>query len=167
MDEKSVTFCFLKLEAKEKVNFSKIIGGRWHFCGEFRSPLSELMSTHSIFCWSRSMGSGNVKQDIITRSWPYELPHELPNNLGLMILGNEKLLRLFSWVFIDLMIRGFELVTRGFELLTRGFELVTRAFVLVTRGFELVTRRFEPVTRGFELLTRGFELALLNFHPCF
>ena len=146
MDEKSVTFCFLKLKAKEKVNFSKIIGGRWHFCGEFRSPLSKLMSIHSTFCWSCSMGSGNVKQDIITRSWQYELPHELPNNLGLMILGNEKLLRLFSWVFIDLMIRGFELVTRGFEL-------VTHAFVLVTRGFELVTC--------------GFELALLNFRSCF
>ena len=33
----------------------------------------------------------------------YELPHELPNYLGLMVLGNEELLRLFTWVFIDLM----------------------------------------------------------------
>ena len=53
----------------------------------------------------------------------YELPHELPNSLGLMILGNEELLRLFISIFIDLKIRGFELVTRGFELVTRGFEL--------------------------------------------
>ena len=128
MDEKSVTFCFLKLEAKEKVNFSKIIGGRWHFCGEFRSPLSKLMSTHSIFCWSRSMGSGNVKQDIITRSWPYELPHELPNNLGLMILGNEELLRQFTKVFIDLMICRFELVTRGFEFALLNFNSCFQAF---------------------------------------
>ena len=69
----------------------------------------------------------------------YELPRELPNNLGLMILGNEEFLRLFIWIFTDLMIRGFELVTRGFEL----------------------------VTRGFELVTRGFELAILNFNLCF
>ena len=27
MKEKSVTFCFLKLNAKEKANFSKITGG--------------------------------------------------------------------------------------------------------------------------------------------
>ena len=61
-----------------------------------------------------------------------------------MILGNEneELLRLFTWVFIDLMI-GFELATRGFELVTRRFELVTSGFELVTRGFELVTCRFE------------------------
>ena len=34
----------------------------------------------------------------------YELPHELPSNLGLMILGNKEFLRLFTWVFVDLMI---------------------------------------------------------------
>ena len=78
--------------------------------------------------------------------WTYELPHELPNNLGLKILGNEELLRLFTSVFIDLMIRGFELVSRGFGLVTRGFELVTC---------------------GFELVTRGFELAHFNLSSCF
>ena len=70
-----------------------------------------------------------------------------------MILRNGELLRLFTRVFIDLMIREFEFVTRGFELVTRGFELVTRGSELVTRGSELVTR--------------GFELALLNFNSCF
>ena len=50
----------------------------------------------------------------------------MPNNLGLKIFGNEELSRLITWVFIDLMIRGFELVTRELELVTRGFELVTR-----------------------------------------
>ena len=75
--------------------------------------------------------------------WTYELPHELANNLGLKILGSDELLRLFTWVFIGLMIRGFELVTRGFELVTREFKLVTSGFELVTRGFELVTRGFE------------------------
>ena len=117
----------------------------------------------------------------ITRKWTCGLPHELPNNLGLMILRNEELLRLFTCVFIDLMTRRFALVTRGFELVTRGFELVTCGSELVTRGFELVTRRFELVTCGFELVTRwfelvtcrfelvtrGFELALLNFNSCF
>ena len=78
---------------------------------------------------------------------------ELPNNLGLTILRNEERLRLLTWVFIDLTIRGFELVTGGFELVTGGFELVTR-------GFELVTSRLE-------LVTGGFELSLLNFNSCF
>ena len=40
----------------------------------------------------------------------YDLPHELPDNLGLKILGNEELLTLFTRVFIDLKFRGFELV---------------------------------------------------------
>ena len=70
-----------------------------------------------------------------------------------IILGNKEILRLFTWVFIDLMIRGFEPVTRRFEL--------------VTHGFELVTHGFEIVTRGFELVTRVFELALLNLNSCF
>ena len=38
--------------------------------------------------------SGNVKQQIITRNWTHKLPHKLPNKLGLMVLGNEELLRL-------------------------------------------------------------------------
>ena len=36
-----------------------------------------------------------------TKSYDQE-PHELPNNLGLMILGNEELSStLFTWVFIE------------------------------------------------------------------
>ena len=42
--------------------------------------------------------SENVKQIINTRNWTYDLPHKLPNNLGLMVLGNEKLLKLFNWL---------------------------------------------------------------------
>ena len=67
----------------------------------------------------------------------------LPNNLGFIILGNEEILRLFTWDFIDFVIRGFELVTRRFELVAHGFELVTLGFELVTCGFELLTRGFE------------------------
>ena len=33
-----------------------------------------------------------------------------PNNLGFIILGDEEILRLFTWLFIDLMIRGFAFV---------------------------------------------------------
>ena len=47
MKDKSVTFCFLKLKAKEKAIFSKIIWGRRLFCGKFRSLISKLMFTHS------------------------------------------------------------------------------------------------------------------------
>ena len=42
--------------------------------------------------------SGNVKQEIITRNGTYKLPHKLSNNLGLMVLGNNELLRLFNWL---------------------------------------------------------------------
>ena len=83
----------------------------------------------------------------------YELPHELSNNVGLMILGYEELLGLFTWVFIDLMIRGFALGIRVFKLVIRRFELVTGGFKLVTRGFEFAIRRFEPL--------------LLDFNSCF
>ena len=73
----------------------------------------------------------------------YKLPYELSNRLVLMILKNEKLLRLFTWNFIDLMICGFEAVTCGFEPLTGGFEFAISGFELVTRGYELVIRGFE------------------------
>ena len=43
-----------------------------------------------------SQSSGNVKLEIITRNWTHKLPHKLPKHLGLMVLGNEKLLRLFN-----------------------------------------------------------------------
>ena len=36
--------------------------------------------------------SGTVKQQIITRNWTHKLPYKLPNDLGLMIVGNEELL---------------------------------------------------------------------------
>ena len=60
--------------------------------------------------------------------WNNKLLHELPNNLGPKTLGNEELLSLFTVVFIDLMICGYERVTRGFELVTRGFELAYLKF---------------------------------------
>ena len=99
------------------------------------------------------MGGRNVKQQIIVRNLTHELSHKLPKILGLTFLRNEELLRLLTWVFIDLMIREFELITRGFELITREFELVTHGFELITCGFELVTR--------------GPELVFLSFNSCF
>ena len=70
-----------------------------------------------------------------------------------IILGNDSILRLFTRVFIDLMIRLFQLVTSRFKLVTHGFKLATH-------GFELENLEFE-------LVTCGFELALLNFNSCF
>ena len=103
--KKNVTFCLLKLKVKEKGNFFKIIGGRVTF------PWRSLVSSFKVNVYSLSSlmkpqqwDSGNVKQEIITRNCTYELPHELPNNLGLKILGNEELVKLFTWVFTDLMI---------------------------------------------------------------
>ena len=66
----------------------------------------------------------------------------MPINIELMNLENEERLTLFTQVFLDLMIYGFELITRGSELVTQGFELVTREFELITRGSELVTCEF-------------------------
>ena len=42
--------------------------------------------------------SGNLKKEIITRNWMFKLPHKLPNNWILMVLGNEELLGLFNWL---------------------------------------------------------------------
>ena len=52
------------------------------------------MENFGLFFQSR----GNVKQQIITRNWTYKLPHKFSNNLELMVLGNEELLRLFNWL---------------------------------------------------------------------
>ena len=36
--------------------------------------------------------SENTKQEISIRNWTHKLPHKLPNNLGLMVVGNVELL---------------------------------------------------------------------------
>ena len=76
MKEKSVTF------SKGKSKFLENKTGEGNF------------SVENLGLFFRS--SGNLKQDIITRNWTYKFPHKLPNNLGLMVLGNEELLRLFN-----------------------------------------------------------------------
>ena len=38
--------------------------------------------------------SGNVKKEVINRNRTHKLRKKLPNNVGLMVLGNEELLRL-------------------------------------------------------------------------
>ena len=58
-----------------------------------------------------------------------------PNNSGFITLGNERILRLFTLVVIDLMIRGFELVTRRFGLVTHGFELALLNFNSCFKAF--------------------------------
>ena len=72
---------------KEKINSLEMNGGE----GDF--------SVENLGLFFRS--SGNVKQDIITRNWTYKFPHKFPNNLGLIVLGNVKLLRLFIWLLIS------------------------------------------------------------------
>ena len=97
------------------------------------------MFTHSVSCWSRSYEVVETK----TKDYHQKL------NLwvaSLKILGNEELLRLFAWVFTDLMIREFELLTLAFELVTRELELVTRGFELVTCGLKLT---FLNINSGF------------------
>ena len=67
---------------KNKANFSKINEGNVNFSVENFGRFSQ--------------NSGNIKQEIITRNLTYELPHRFPKNLGVIVLGNEKLLRLFN-----------------------------------------------------------------------
>ena len=74
MTEKSVTF------TKKKKQISPKSAGE----GEF--------SVENLGLFFQS--SGNVKKEFITKNWTHKLPHELPNNLGLMVLGNKELLRL-------------------------------------------------------------------------
>ena len=93
------------------------------------------MFTHSDSCWSHSQGGVETK----TKDYHQKLNFWVTS---LKILGNEELLKLFAWVFTDLMIREFELLTSGFELVTRGFELVTRIFAPVNRGLELAFLNF-------------------------
>ena len=70
MKEKSVTF------TKGK---SKFLQNQW---GEGDYSVEGL----GLFFQS----SENVKQKIITRNWTHKLVHKLPNNLGLMVVGNEE-----------------------------------------------------------------------------
>ena len=88
MKEKCIKFCFLELKAKDKANFSKIIGVRLLFCRKFRSLLYKVNVYFLSFLLKIPWNSENLEQ-IITRNWTNELPHELPNNLGLMISGNQ------------------------------------------------------------------------------
>ena len=124
MKGKPFTFYFLKSKAKKKAVFSKIVARRMIFLWKILvSSFKVNVYSLSFMLKSKPWSSGNVKQEVSTRNWTYELPHELPNNLGLMILENEERLRIFTWLFNDLMTRGFDLVVHGFELVTRGFKL--------------------------------------------
>ena len=75
-----------------------------------------------------------------------------------MILRNEELLRLFTLVFIDLMIRGFELVTRAFELVTCTFE-----FQLALLSFQLVTRNSQLVFYDITKSRRQYKLKQISY----
>ena len=73
MKEKSATFCFLKLKAKENAIFSKIIEGRWLFCRKFRSVLSKfihllrtqlLVEAIAMEWWKRKTRNYNQKLNV-------------------------------------------------------------------------------------------------------
>ena len=104
MKEKSVTFCFLKLKV---------------FCGKFTSLLSKLTFTHPASCWSHSQKIRKTKT--LSPETERTIASRIAELLRLMVFRNEELLKLFTWVFTDLMIRGFELITCRFELVTRKF----------------------------------------------
>ena len=77
-------------------NFSKIIGGWVTFPWRIQvSSFKVNVYSFSFLLKPQSWSNRNVKQETITRNSTYELPHQLPNNLGLTILGNAELLRLF------------------------------------------------------------------------
>ena len=122
----------------------------WKLCLFFQSYVYSLSFLLKPQPWS----NGNVS------CLTFRVALRIAEQFRIYDLRNEELSRLFTWIFIDLIIRRFKLVNRGFELVSCGFELATRRFKIVTRGFKLVTREFE-------LITRGFELALLNLNSYF
>ena len=145
MKEKSAKFGFLKLKAKEKANFSKIIGGRVTFLWRIRSILSKLMFTHS----------RDYHQKLNVQV-PYKLPSCL-NNLGLTILGNELYLavlkRLFTWVFIDFMILNSWIRTGNSRIWARNSWIWICNSRIWTRNSWIWTRTFE-----FQLVLLSFQL---------
>ena len=73
----------LKKMKKKSVTFTK---GKSKFLQNQRGEGDFSVETLGLFFQS----NGNVKREIITRNWTQKLPHKLPNNLGLMAVGNEE-----------------------------------------------------------------------------
>ena len=94
---------------------------------------------------------------IITKNWMYELPHELPKNVGLTVLKNEELSRLLTWLFVDLMIRRSELVTRGFKLVSpRFYHIICQPYhwLLTKKKKETERKRIQSILQA---VTRNFN----------
>ena len=88
---------------------------------------------------------------IITKNWMYELPHELPKNVGLTVLKNEELSRLLTWLFVDLMIRRSELVTRGFKLVSpRFYHIICQPYhwLLTKKKKETERKRIQSILQA-------------------
>ena len=87
--------------------------------------------------------SGNAKQEIITRNWPHKLSHKLPNNLRLMVVGNEELVdsNFNSCFWISARAFEFQLVLLSFQLVTRNSQLVTRDSCFTISRFYLLWTR--------------------------
>ena len=120
MKEKRVTFCFIKLNVSPKS-----LREEWILCAKVGSLLSKLIFSHYASHWSRSHEIvKKIKHEIITKNWTYEMPHELPSDLGLWKWGVLKVVYLsFHWLN-DSWTRRFELVTHKLEPVTHEFEIV-------------------------------------------
>ena len=168
MKEKSVTFFSSYIKNKIKSKFIQNLQGESDFSEE-NLGLSFKVNVYSFsfplkpYPWC----SRKVKQEIIIRNWTYQLRHNLPNNLGLMIFRNRQPLRLFTWVFIDLMIRGFELATRRFELTLLKFQIVLLNFQLVLLSFQLVTPTWQLLIRNSCFTISQMRLTLQSVADCY
>ena len=135
LKDKSITFCFLKLKAKKKAIFSKMIGGRLTFCGKFRSHFSKLMFTHQLLAevvamewWKRKTRDYHQKLNVRVAS---RIAEQIRTN-NLKKWGTFKVAYLnFHWFNDSLIWTGNSWIwTRTFE-----FQLVLLSFQLVLLNF--------------------------------
>ena len=105
--------------------------------------------------------SGKVKNEVITKKWTYELPHQLLNDLRLWIFVNEEVLRLFTWVFIDKMfLELVDLNSQPANLYSNLVNLNSHLWIWTCNSWKW-TRNLWFWRRNSWILTRPFEFQLV------
>ena len=114
-----------------------------------------------------SWSSRDVLQNIITRNWTHELPHEFTsflNNLGPMILGSTFYLDALTYCLLDFSLiewfLNWSIWTCNFWISSHNSWVWTRTFEfqLVFLSIQLVVLSFQLVTRISSLVTRNWQL---------
>ena len=157
MKEKSISFSFLKLKAKEKQISPKSSEEECFFCGKFRSPVSKLLIfTHSASCCSRSHGWQKRKTTDYCQKLNARVVSQIAENFRTNILkkwGTFKTAYLsFHW-FNDSWVW-----THNSWIWTHNSWIWTRNSWIWTHNLWIWTRNSWTWTRIFE-----FQLVFLSF----